>query len=525
MLELKGMGGIFVPRVLKEKVLELLSLDVEKETLLCMMAVDDVSSVDVSFFQSFREGVYRIDCDPPIAISIPEEEQARLMITNGIIAECNDTAARMYGYENAAESRGIRLIELLNPDDPHIKRANLKFIRSGYRMTDYENWEKDRYGKGRYFLHTALGIVANGHLVRIWGKKFDITEHKEMEKNLRRALAELKILKKRIEQESSFLQEELRSTHNFEEIIGESRALRDVLYKTEQVALTDATVMIQGETGTGKELIARAIHSLSRRKDRPLLKVNCANFNPHLMESELFGHEKGAFTGAVSMHMGRFEVADGSTIFLDEIGELSFELQSKLLRFLQDGEFERIGGTRTIKVDVRVLAATNRDLFREVQEGRFREDLFYRLNVFPVTIPSLRERREDIPFLVKHYLKQVNKKMGKLVNTVPRETMKELMDYPWPGNIRELQNVIEKAVITTRDSILRVEFVNKLHSSSVPNVSRLEDVERDHILRILKQNGWQVSGKRGIAAILGINPSTLRFRMKKLGITKPSFNR
>jgi PAS domain S-box-containing protein len=517
-----------MPEVLDEKELEFLSLKAKKQASLRKRAEEDISSFGTHYsaiMHSFREGIYRIEYNPPVPISSPEDEQVRLLITDAIVTECNDTFASLYGYEKAEDIEGVRLTKFINPEDPQIIKANLTYIRSGYRVVDSEIYQKDRHGRMRYVLESAFGIVENGHLVRIWGTQLDVTEHKEMENTLRRALAELKILKKRIEQESSFLQEELRSTHNFEEIIGESNALKDVLYKTEQVAPTDATVMIQGETGTGKELIARAIHSLSRRKDRPLLKVNCANFNPHLMESELFGHEKGAFTGAVSTHMGRFEVADGSTIFLDEIGELPFELQSKLLRVLQDGEFERIGGTRTIKVDVRILAATNRDLSKEVQEGRCREDLYYRLHVFPITMPPLRERREDIPLLVRHFLKQVNKKMGKLVNTVPRETMKELMDYPWPGNIRELQNVIEKGVITTRDSILRVEFVTNMQSNSVPNVSRLEEVERDHILRILNQNAWQIKGKRGVAAILGIHPSTLRSRMKRLGITRPDLNR
>jgi PAS domain S-box-containing protein len=517
-----------MPEFLNEKDLKVLSLEAQKETLLRQMAQDDIGGLGthyIAVIHSFREGIYRIEYNPPIPVNMPEEEQARLLLTNGIVTECNDTIARMYGYEKGEYLNGDCLTAWLDPEDPHIIRSQLKFIRSGYRMTDYEMWEKDRYGKGRYSLHSAFGIVENGHIVRIWGTRLDITESKEMEKNLRRALAEVKGLKKRIEQESSFLQEELRSTHNFEEIIGESNVLKDVLYKTEQVAPTDATVIIHGETGCGKELIARAIHSLSHRKDRPLLKVNCANFNPHLMESELFGHEKGAFTGAITTHLGRFEVADGSTIFLDEIGEMPFELQSKLLRILQDGEFERIGGTRTIKVDVRVLAATNRDLSKEVQEGRFREDLFYRLNVFPITVPPLRERKEDIPLLVRHFLKQVNKKMGKQVNSISRETMKELMGYPWQGNIRELQNVIEKAVISTRDATLRIDFLNKIHSRSLSNASRLEDLERDHILRILKQNGWQISGNRGVAAILGINPSTLRSRMKKLGITRPAKDR
>jgi formate hydrogenlyase transcriptional activator len=224
------------------------------------------------------------------------------------------------------------------------------------------------------------------------------------------------------------------------------------------------------------------------------------------------------------MHTGRFEVANGSTIFLDEIGEMPFGLQAKLLRVLQDGEFERLGGSRTIKVDVRVLAATNRDLSKEVQEGRFREDLFYRLNVFPIILPSLRTRREDIPLLVRYFLNHYNKKMGKRVDTVPRETMKELTNYPWPGNIRELKNVIEQAVITARDSALQVDFLRKMYSSA-HNVCRLEEVERDHILQVLKQNAWQIKGERGVAAILGLNPSTLRSRMKKLGITRPERNK
>jgi PAS domain S-box-containing protein len=516
-----------MPQNLDEKELELLSLKAKKQASLRKRAEDDIGSFGTHYsaiMHSFREGIFRIEYQPPVPIDIPEDEQVRLLITDAIVAECNDTFASLYGYEKAENIEGLRLTEFINPDDPQIKRANLKYIRSGYRLVDSEICQKDRYGRVRYVLESGFGIVENGHIVRIWGTHLDVTEHREMEKNLRKALAELKGLKKRIEQESSFLQEELRSTHNFEEIIGESNVLKDVLYKTEQVAPTDATVIIQGETGTGKELIARAIHSLSHRKDRPLLKVNCANFNPHLMESELFGHEKGAFTGAVSTHTGRFEVADGSTIFLDEIGELPFELQSKLLRVLQDGEFERVGGTRTIKVNVRVLAATNRDLSKEVQEGRCREDLFYRLSVFPITMPALRDRKEDIPLLIRHFLKQYAKKMGKLVNTVSHETMKELMDYPWPGNIRELQNVIEKGVITTRDSTLRIEFLSNIYSTGTPNISRLEGVERDHILRTLKQNAWQIKGKRGVAAILGIHPSTLRSRMKKLGIIRPERN-
>jgi len=515
-----------MPRILNEKELKVLSLEAEREKLLRKMAEDDINGSGKhysAFIHSFPEGIYRVENDPPIPIDAPEEEQLRAIFNNGVVAECNDSLARMYGYEKGEMIRGVKLTEWTNPEDAYIRNVYLNIIRSGYRLADFETREKDRNGKMHYFLNSVVGIIENGKIVRTWGTQRDITERKEMENNLRKALAELKILKRRIEHESSFLQEELRCTHNFEEIIGQSEALKHTLYKSEQVAPTDATVIIQGETGTGKELIARAIHSISLRKHRPLLKVSCANFNPHLMESELFGHEKGAFTGAMNMHTGRFEVANGSTIFLDEIGEMPFGLQAKLLRVLQDGEFERLGGTRTIKVDVRVLAATNRELSKEVKEGRFREDLFYRLNVFPIMLPSLRTRREDIPLLVRYFLNHCNKKMGKRVDTVPRETMKELMNYPWPGNIRELKNVIEQAVITARDSILRVDFLNKMHSHD-HDTSRLEEVERDHISQILKQNAWQIKGARGAAAILGLNPSTLRSRMKKLGITRPKRN-
>ena len=512
-----------MPRVLNEKELKMLSLEAKRETLLRKMAEDDIDGLGThysAFIHSFPEGIYRIENYPPIPIDAPQEEQLRAIFNNGVVAECNDRLARMYGYEKGEMIWGTKLTKWTNPEDPYIRRVYLNIIRSGYRLADFETRERDRNGKMHYFLNSVVGIVEKGKILRTWGTQRDITERKEMEKNLRRALAELRILKRRVEQESSFLQEELRFTHNFEEIIGKSETLKHVLYKSAQVSPTDATVIIQGETGTGKELIARAIHSLSLRKNRPLLKVSCANFNPHLMESELFGHEKGAFTGAVNMHPGRFEVANGSTIFLDEIGEMPFGLQAKLLRVLQDGEFERLGGSRTIKVDVRVLAATNRELSKEVQEGRFREDLFYRLNVFPIILPPLRTRREDIPLLVRYFLNHCNKKMGKRVDTVPRETMKELTDYPWPGNIRELKNVIEQAVITTHDSTLRVDLLRKMYSST-HNVCRLEEVERDHILQVLKQNAWQIKGERGVAAILGLNPSTLRSRMKKLGITRP----
>jgi len=295
-----------------------------------------------------------------------------------------------------------------------------------------------------------------------------------------------------------------------------------VLYKVEQIAPADTAVLVLGETGTGKELVARAIHSLSLRKERPLFKMNCATLPSNLMESELFGHEKGAFTDAHSRHLGRFEIAHGATLFLDEIGELSLELQPKLLRVLQDGEFERLGSSRTIKVDVRIIVATNRNLEEEVRRGRFREDLWYRLNIFPITMPPLRDRLDDIPLLVDFYVKKISKRMGKSIQVIPTKVMNALQNYHWPGNVRELENVLERAVINSSGSKLRLVDELKTQQKDLSTTQKkLEAVEREHIVRILEQTEWKVSGKNGAAEILGLNRSTLRARMRKLGIRKP----
>jgi transcriptional regulator with GAF, ATPase, and Fis domain len=298
--------------------------------------------------------------------------------------------------------------------------------------------------------------------------------------------------------------------------------LNKVLRSVEQVASTDSTVLILGETGTGKELLARAIHSISNRADRPLVKVNCATLPENLIESELFGHEKGAFTGATSRKIGRFELAQDGTIFLDEIGELPLSLQTKLLRVLQEGEFERLGDPKTFKVDVRVIAATNRILEKEIEEGSFRKDLFYRLNVFPIKIPPLRERREDIPLLVKHFLKKYNTKVGKELQLISKEMMERLQSYDWPGNVRELENIIERAVVTSTGKKLLIG--NWLTHSSAQTSSKilpLEEMEKRYIIDILEMTEWKVSGEKGAAKILDINPQTLVSRMKKLGIQKP----
>ncbi len=350
--------------------------------------------------------------------------------------------------------------------------------------------------------------------------KREIDVRRKAEHDLKDALEEIRQMKDRLERENVYLQEEIRLEQNFEEIIGRSDALKYVLYRVEQVAPTDATVLILGETGTGKELVARAVHGVSSRKDRLMVKVNCAALAPNLIESELFGHQKGAFTGAGMNQQGRFEVADGTTLFLDEIGELPLELQAKLLRVLQDGEFERLGSSRTLKVDVRVIAATNRNLEEEVARGRFREDLWYRLNIFPITVPPLQQRREDIPLLVNAFLTRLSKKIGKQVETVLPADMRAMMDYAWPGNVRELENLIERAVILSQGPELNVELPRG--RDSAPGDGRaLEDVERTHILRVLEESAWKIEGRDGAARFLQLNPGTLRSRMKKLGIERP----
>jgi formate hydrogenlyase transcriptional activator len=352
--------------------------------------------------------------------------------------------------------------------------------------------------------------------------KTEIEERKRVELELREALSEIKRLKDQLEAERTYLQEEIKLEYNYENIIGQSDELKYTLYKVEQIAPKDTAVIVLGETGTGKELIVRAIHGSSLRKDRPLLKVNCATLPLNLMESELFGHERGAFTGAFDRRVGRFEAANGATLFLDEIGELPLELQPKLLRVIQDGEFERLGSSRSIKVDVRIIAATNRNLEEEVRNGRFREDLWYRLNIFPITVPALREHREDIPRLVEYYVDKISRRQGKSIESIPTTVMNTLQNYHWPGNVRELENVIERAVINSSGPKLRLmDELKTSHRDLSTTPKTMETVERDHIVRVLEQTHWKVSGKNGAAEILGLNISTLRARMRKLGIRRP----
>lgn len=336
---------------------------------------------------------------------------------------------------------------------------------------------------------------------------------------LREAMAEVGRLRSHLDVLANGPREEIKIVHHPHGIVGRSDAIRSVLAKVEQVAGTDATVLIQGETGTGKELFARAIHDLSERRGRGMIKVNCAALPSTLAESELFGREKGAYTGAQCRQIGRFELADGSTIFLDEIGDLPPELQSKLLRVLQEGQFERLGSPQTLRVNTRVIAATNHDLPRAVQQGRFREDLYYRLSVFDITVPPLREHAEDIPPLVWAFVAEFNASMGKSIRDIPRPVMQALEHYAWPGNVRQLRNVIEHAMIISQGSILRVEMP-QANGPPASEPLALREVEKRHILRVLEQTHWRVSGKGGAAELLGLKPTTLESRMKKLGIQR-----
>ena len=381
-------------------------------------------------------------------------------------------------------------------------------------------------------------------MVRCNGNKIlaivrDITERREAEESLRNALDEVKRLKDQLHQENTYLKEEIRDARSFDEIIGNSEALRRVLSQAEQVAPLDTTVTILGETGTGKELMAHAIHRLSLRHNRTLVKVNCAALPGSLIESELFGHEKGAFTGADARRIGRFEIANGGTIFLDEVGDLPLDLQAKLLRVLEEGEFERVGGSHTIKVDVRLIAATNRNLEEAVREGEFRADLYYRLNIFPITLPPLRERKGDIPLLVTHLVKKLSAKLGKAITAIPQDTMAKLRNYPWPGNVRELRNVIERAVIISHGAEL--SLIDDLDSPALePGLPKqparqeesadfskanetLEQTEYNLILRTLKNVHWKLEGPGGAAELLNLHPSTLRSKMRKLGIERPRY--
>jgi transcriptional regulator with GAF, ATPase, and Fis domain len=371
-----------------------------------------------------------------------------------------------------------------------------------------------------------------GNVISVLESVTDITKRKNIEIERDTALKELEELKNKLEEENLYLKEEVREASLFSEMVGTSNALRYVQTKVAQVAPTRATVLIQGETGVGKELVARAIHANSNRSGKPFISINCAALPSNLVESELFGHERGAFTGAEQLRKGRFELADGGTLFLDEISELPPASQAKLLGVLQDGEYERVGSSQTLKSDARIIAATNRDLNKEIEKGHFRPDLYYRLNVYPITVPPLCKRKEDIPLLINHFVNLYNKKFGRNIVEVAASTMDKLQRYHWPGNVRELRNIIERAMITSLGSKLVVTENLEPESSTPDPVAMtseqddrrllpLEEIERRHILSALEVTGWRVGGRNGAASILKMHPSTLRSRMKKVGLEKP----
>jgi PAS domain S-box-containing protein len=412
--------------------------------------------------------------------------------------------------------------EIIVSEDREIWDQHYHDSREEFTQRELQFRIQRRDGTIRWIEHACQPVYDDqGNPLGFRASNRDITERKLAEIDLRSAYTKIEQLKNQLEAETVYLQEEIKLEHNFESIIGNSAAVKYTLFKIEQVADTDTAVLVLGETGTGKELVARAIHKNSLRQKHPLVKVNCATLPSNLIESELFGHETGAFTGAQKRQVGRFEVANGTSIFLDEIGELPMELQTKLLGVLQDGEFQRLGSSRTMQVDVRVIAATNRDLEAEVRQGRFREDLFYRLNVFPVTVPPLRERTEDIPLLTEFFVEKASKRLGKGIELIPTSVMNTFQKYPWPGNVRELENVIERAVISSSGPKLRLaDDLNPPPQDLSTPLKTLETVEFDHIVRVLEHTDWKVSGKDGAAGVLGLKRGTLRARMQKLGIRK-----
>ncbi len=441
-----------------------------------------------------------------------------------------DLAGRMKRWnKNVEDVLGFTTEELCNkyvgdfiaePDREKVLNAVQMIFEDGQERTiGYDILKKN--GETIPYYGSGKRAEINGELFMI-GMTIDMTEMKTAQQKIELQLEEINKLKEQLQVENFILRQEIESSHTFNEIIGESNILKHILYRVEQVAPMDTTVLLEGETGTGKELFARAIHQRSKRSDKPMVTVNCASLPANLIESELFGHEKGAFTGALQKQIGRFELADGGTIFLDEVGEIPIELQAKLLRVLQEGEFERIGNPKTITIDARVIAATNRDLEQEISRGRFRKDLYYRLNVYPITIIPLRERTSDIPILVEHFLKHFDKKLGKNITRVPHKVIEQLKQYEWPGNIRELQNIIERAVILSTASTLAVEQLQTPDYAAKEKFHSLADHERDYIEKVLKRTYWRIDGPKGAARILEMHPETLRSRMRKLGIVRPA---
>jgi formate hydrogenlyase transcriptional activator len=491
-----------------------------------------------NFISQSSEGIFREDMDAPVPIDLPEDELIRCILHGHYLVECNDAMAAMYGLTPQA-MRGMRLTEMVVPEDPRNIELTREFIRSGFRLLERESHEVDRYGNPKVFLNSMIGTVETGMLVRTWGIQRDITEKVKLEESRKKAdealrenvaqlqevTEELRLAQEKLSEEKLYLEQAIDTELGFGEIIGRSSALKEVMQKVAKVAPSDATVLLLGETGTGKELVARAIHRMSHREGNSFIKLNCAAIPSGLLESELFGHEKGAFTGAVARKLGRLELADRGTLFLDEVGEIPLSLQPKLLRVLQDLEFERLGGTQTLKVNFRLLAATNRDLLRSVKAREFRSDLYYRLNVFPILIPPLRERREDIRPLIEHFVRKFAMQMKKSITSIPSKTMEMLVRWEWPGNIRELENFVERSVILTPGSVLQsplTELQAAVEQGSSSSAT-LRDKERERILRVLRDCRGKLGGPDGAAARLGLKRTTLQSKLDQLGIRPGSF--
>ena len=483
-------------------------LKAEKDRLQLLLDLVAQFAPDMELRQLLRTASatirHMMQCDL-IAIHLPDKENSSLRLFT--LDTCNDGDRGVRQGDNSGEAASEAF---------RTKRLILTREGTGYLMPLLRR-------------SRILGVLELNRRKKLLPREIDFLKQiaDQIATAIENALAyaEVRQLKEQFSKETLYLEDEIRSEQGFEEIIGRSSGVRAVLRSIELVAPTDSTVLIYGETGTGKELIARAIHERSPRSSKPFVKLNCAAIPTGLLESELFGHEKGAFTGAIMPRMGRFELANHGTAFLDEIGDIALELQPKLLRVLQEREFERLGSARTIKTDARLIAATNRNLAACVQEGTFRADLFYRLNIFPIRVPALRERREDIPLLVRHFAQQCARRMNRAIDTIPSETMEALVRHPWPGNIRELQNVIERSVILSPGPVLHVPIA-ALGSHCIPDEEEtrsetLKEAEREHIISILKETKWVVAGPQGAAARLGMKRSTLQFQMKRLGIVRP----
>lgn len=482
--------------------------------MVIMKNIDQIKKRYELILNSAGEGIYGLDAKGKVTFVNP----AAVEMTGWTVDETIGDAGHEQHHHTKTDGS-------LYPREECPIYAALKDGKIHHQVRDEVFWRKD--GTSFPVCYTSTPIINDGEIIGAVVVFQDVTEIQESEEKLKNALKEINKLKDRLQAENTYLQEEIKHNNNFEEILGHSPKLEKVFHQVEQVAPTNATVLLLGETGTGKELFARSIHNLSERKERSLVKVNCTALPINLIESELFGHEKGSFTGAMSRRTGRFELADGGTIFLDEIGELSLDLQVKLLRIVQEGEFERLGGSTTISVNVRIIAATHRDLKAMVEKGDFREDLFYRLNVFPITLPPLRERGKDILLIVWSFVNRFSKKMGKQIDSIPQEVMLELCNYSWPGNVRELENIIERAVILSNNNVLKLQdrLINKIISEELSaGLKTFADMEKEHIIKVLEHTAWQVSGEQGAATILEIHPNTLRSRMSKLGIRRSTLS-